>query len=97
MNGILLDSQTNDIVIDPNSQRIMIGDIAVQNARLIIECNKGEIKERPLKGVGLNRFTDEHTPERLIREIKKEFFSEGLEIGSLRLGETLELDVNYKN
>lgn len=97
MKGILLNSETGDILIDGNSHRMLIGDIAVQNAKLIIEANKGEFKEKPLKGVGISLYTEETTPERLVREIRREFFEEGLRISSLKIGDIgIELDVDYK-
>jgi translation initiation factor IF-2 len=97
MKGILLNSETGDILIDGNSPRMVIGDIAVQNAKLIIEANKGEFKEKPLKGVGISLYTEETTPERLVREIRREFFEEGLRISSLKIGDIgIELDVDYK-
>lgn len=97
MKGILLNSETGDILIDGNSPRMVIGDIAVQNAKLIIEANKGEFKENPLKGVGISLYTEGNTPERLVREIRREFFEEGLRISSLKIGDIgIELDVDYK-
>ncbi len=97
MKGILLDTDTGDILLDSGSRRMVIGDIATQNAKLIIEVHKGEIKEKPLKGVGIDNFAEDHSPERLVREIRREFFDEGLYISSLRIGVSeIELDVDYK-
>lgn len=97
MKGILLNTDIGDILIDNSSRLMVIGDIATQNAKLIIEANKGELKEQPMRGVGLDSFAEGHTVERLVREIRREFFFEGLQISSLRINEQgIELDVNYK-
>ena len=97
MKGILLDmnDKAGNILID--DKRMVVGDIALQNAKLIIEATKGEFKEKPLKGVGISRFDEDNTPDRLIREIRREFFDEGLHINSLKIGaDGIELDVDYK-
>ena len=38
--------------------RIALGDITEQNQRLLLSINKGEIKQAPLKGVGIGNFLE---------------------------------------
>ena len=81
--GILLDLD-NSVVFGSNG-RIALGDITEQNQRLLLSINKGEIKQAPLKGVGISNFLEEGNPQRLIAEIRGEFRREGLTIESLRI------------
>ncbi len=76
--------------------RIAMGDITEQNQRLLLSINKGEIKEAPLKGVGVNNFLEEGDPQRLIAEIRGEFRREGLTIESLRIKDSnIEISAHY--
>lgn len=92
--GILLD--TNNTVVFGGDGRIAMGDITEQNQRLLLSINKGEIKEDPLKGVGINNFLEEGNPQRLISEIRGEFRREGLTIESLRIKDNnIEISAHY--
>ena len=101
MNGILLDSVTDSVVLRGSRPRMVLGDareIAAQNARLILLSEKGTLKEEPTKGVAISRFVEDYTPERLMREVRREAYEEGLEIRKVQFrGGTIELDVEYKN
>ena len=92
--GILLD--TNNTVVFGGDSRIAMGDITEQNQRLLLSINKGEIKEAPLKGVGINNFLEEGNPQCLISEIRGEFRREGLTIESLRIKDSnIEISAHY--
>lgn len=58
-----------DIDIKPQHDRfgkitsgVVIGDILAQNQAVILAANKGEIKERPELGVGINDMLLDHNP-----------------------------------
>lgn len=92
--GILLD--LNNSVIFGGDGRIALGDITEQNQRLLLSINKGEIKQAPLKGVGIGNFLEEGNPQRLIAEIRGEFRREGLTIESLRIKDSnIEISAHY--
>ena len=57
---------------------LVIGDITFQNQEFIIMAKKGEFKEAPLRGVGINYFLDDENPENLVRAIRTELAAEGI-------------------
>ncbi|MDO4725921.1 MAG: hypothetical protein Q4A56_01695 [Porphyromonadaceae bacterium] len=92
--GILLDLDNS--VVFGDDGRIAMGDITEQNQRLLLSINKGEIKEAPLKGVGVSNFIEEGNPQRLIAEIRGEFRREGLTIEKLQIkGNNIEISAHY--
>lgn len=83
-------------VVFGDDGRIAMGDITEQNQRLLLSINKGEIKEAPLKGVGVSNFIEEGDPQRLIAEIRGEFRREGLTIEKLQIkGNNIEISAHY--
>lgn len=83
-------------VVFGDDGRIAMGDITEQNQRLLLSINKGEIKEAPLKGVGVSNFIEEGNPQRLIAEIRGEFRREGLTIEKLQIkGNNIEISAHY--
>ncbi len=58
-----------DVHIKPQTDRfgkitsgVVIGDILAQNQAVILTMNKGELKERPELGVGINDMLLDHDP-----------------------------------
>ncbi len=81
--GILF---TNDLELDISAVRdagglivsaLQIGSVTLQNQKLIIYTSKGEIKEDPLMGVGLNAFIDSEDNNALVREIRSQMYRDG--------------------
>lgn len=86
MIGILIDNDTNDLLIEPErdaqgkiTKGLVLGDNTNQRIRLVVECSKGEFKERPTLGFGIQRFLKLPTFERtrFVRELMVEMESEG--------------------
>ena len=77
---------------------LVIGDVTNQNQLVIIRTDKGELKEHPTKGVGIEDFIDDESPENLIRTTRTELSKEGMEVKSIVLDSKGELliDAKYK-
>lgn len=87
--GILLTDDFDldiDVVRDADGlilSGLKIGDVTAQNQRIIILAEKGEIKEAPLLGVGLNSFLDHDEPSELLREIRINLREDGQKVNKL--------------
>lgn len=95
--GILF---TNDFELDISTLRdaggflsgLQIGNVALQNQKIIINASKGEIKEDPLMGVGLNAFVDSEDSNALMREIRSQLHRDGQKLISVSLKDkTIEI------
>jgi hypothetical protein len=56
---------------------MVIGDVTLQNQKLIIYSEKGEIKTDPYLGVGLVSFLDDDDPSELLREVRTNLRADG--------------------
>jgi hypothetical protein len=80
MKGILLDEDRD---IQVSNGAMVIGDIANQNIELLIISEKGEIREAPLRGVGIRRFVDDEDPAMLLQAIRNELATEKMSIDTI--------------
>ncbi len=77
---------------------LVVGDTTYQNQALLLGCQKGEIKEYPTAGVGLNDVINDHDFEMWKRSITEQFEADGMLIKQLKLNEKgLTLEAKYKN
>jgi len=73
-------------------------NITFQNQEFIIIAEKGEFKEIPMRGVGIRSFSDDESPETLIRSIRTELTAEGMKVNKIDLNlqtGKLEIDAKY--
>lgn len=101
--GMLLDDNDLKISVKRDSaglimQGIVLGDTTFQNQELIVLAEKGEFKESPAKGVGVNSFLDDENPDNLLRAIRTELSKEGMEVRFLGFDRDgkLVIDAKYK-
>lgn len=94
MKGILLD-ENYELVIDPVLdgglivQGVAVGEINYQRVRTIIESQKGEIKEYPTLGFGIDNYLKSvKRRQQFINELTKELKSDGLQ-AKIKVGEEL--------
>ncbi len=94
MKGILIDANY-DIQLFNGS--MAIGDTTTQNMGLLLALQKGELKEHPLIGVGVENYLNEEDGDvALIREAKKQFKADGMTVTSISLDDgKLLIDANY--
>lgn len=77
MKGILLHTETNDIVL--RNGTMTIGTTDDQNAQLIVLAEKGEFKEHPQLGVGISQFLKSTGRENeLLRTIRIQLALDGI-------------------
>lgn len=90
-----------DILLEGNDLAIVGGDFAIgesseQHKKLLLLSNKGEWKEKPMRGVGILRFTETSDKTGLAREIASEFSRDGMKIAKIEINiPKIEIDANY--
>lgn len=95
--GILLD-ENGDLKIKPIRganglilSGFEIGDVTFQNQQTILIAEKGEIKEVPTIGVGLQSFLDDDNTSDLLREIRLNLAADGQKVAFCGFNETGKL------
>ena len=96
-------ANTNDILTDESGDiafsdegDVNWGDGKYQHQRELLTANKGSHKHAPGTGVGLTNYINDETSEDLVKEIRKEFQSDGMIINGLELeAGKLKTDANY--
>lgn len=74
----------------------VIGDSTKQNQKLLLISQKGEWKQSPLTGVGIDNWLKDETQGGLKAEIKQQFKADGMTINSLIVnGQTITIDATY--
>ena len=93
MTGILLD-ENRDIQV--KNGEVVIGDIANQNLEILVLSEKGEIREAPLRGVGIRRYVDDEDVATLLQAIRNEVAEEGMTLDKLGVEDgKLEIIAHY--
>lgn len=77
---------------------LIVGDSVYQQQTLLMLLNKGEIKEYPTAGVGINSFLlDDSSSDDITREIGEQFSNDGMRVYELSYIEgKLTVDANYE-
>jgi hypothetical protein len=94
----------NDILLDENFElQISSGDLSVgestyQHQKILIFADKGQFKSSPKIGVGSRRYLETSKPDELAREIRLEFYGDGMDVKTLKIEDNLEIkiDAEYK-
>lgn len=91
--GILIDDNGNIVV---RSGSLAIGETTSQNQRIILEAEKGEIKEDPLLGVGVSSYLDDDDTSAFLREVRTNLRRDGQKVHSCKFVDgKLQLDAGY--
>lgn len=92
--GIQLNTN-GDLLVTNGS--LSIGEVTNQNIYLLLACGKGEWKEYPTLGIGINDAIGEENTSMLMYNIRKELVNEGLSINELKItNEQLFINAQYK-
>jgi len=83
---------------------LVIGDSVYQQQTLLLIINKGEIKDRPLVGVGLNSYLlDDASTDEIIQEVTSQLTNDGMRVfevdytsGKLNIVAEYELNDTFK-
>jgi len=81
---ILMDQATGDIACVNGD--FVIGDATIQHQADLIVSKKGEFKESPLVGAGVEMFLNDDQYD-MLREIRSEFEKDGMEVNAIDLVE----------
>ena len=97
--GILLNGSMDldiRVVRDANGlilSGFVVGNVTAQNQQIILLSEKGEIKESPKMGVGLNSHLDDDRPSELLREIRQNLTDDGQKIETIRINDAGKLEI----
>jgi hypothetical protein len=76
---------------------LVVGDVTYQNQAMILQAQKGEIKENPLVGVGLGDACNDEDFRLWKREITEQLENDGQQIETLIFNEKkFVLEAKYK-
>ena len=96
-----IDLQIDDnygLITDPTKHDLVVGDVTLQNQALILVSQKGEWKEHPTVGCGIEGITNDEDTGSWKREIREQFVRDGLKVSSIKFnGENIEIDADYEN
>lgn len=78
---------------------LVVGNSVYQQQTLLLVANKGEIKDRPLTGVGLNSFLlDDVGNDALFQEVSSQFSDDGMRVFSAKIVEgKMKVEANYED
>lgn len=106
MTGILLDMKTGDLKIQVRKNAngkitggLVLGNSDYQNVNLIIRAQKGEFKQVPALGFGIDNYlkAPDTTKQKFINELQKELKAGGYRGAKVTLGNSLlEFEVDLK-
>lgn len=83
MYGIQLDETTKDLKIVNGA--MVVGEVSEQNQYVILTVNKGEIKETPTLGIGIDTYTNDNNTDELKHSIRENFRMDGLTIRKMSI------------
>ncbi|MFD0997676.1 hypothetical protein ACFQ21_00090 [Ohtaekwangia kribbensis] len=97
----------NDYLLDADDDlRIENGDFVVgestsQHLSLLLRLEKGELRQYPITGVGINKFLVDDNPGDIYLEIQKQLIADNLTIRKLRIllsesDNTLQTDIDAR-
>lgn len=71
--------------IDLQADDILYAESTGQHQRDILLADKGHYKESPETGVGALEYMNDNEPDRLLRNIRKEFTRDGMKVSKVSL------------
>lgn len=86
------------LMTDPTTHDLVVGDVTLQNQALILQSQKGEWKEHPMVGCGIEGMTNDDDTNTWRRAIREELARDGMKVRSLKINrENIEIDADYEN
>ena len=77
MNALYIDPETSDLALSPDG--LLIAPAQATIAALVVEANRGELKELPLIGGEAMRRLGSPNPERWVTQLRKQLSSVGID------------------
>jgi phage baseplate assembly protein W len=91
---ILLDESGD---LDISGGDLTAGESTQQHIRLILLTQKGQWKDSPVIGADIARIINNEKQQNLRQTIQKELEIDGLTVRRIELGDTLEVEANYRD
>ncbi len=85
MQDILLDVESNDIVIENGDMAVGFSDF--QHKELLLLLPKAAIKQHPLATVGVETFLNDGDIDGMLHEIRSKFIKDGMTMSKLAYNE----------
>lgn len=79
--GILLDPSDGDLLL--NGGALAVGNTLYQNQFLILKAQKGDLKEFPMMGAGIDDLSNDNDIVEWKRKIREELKKDGLTVTSV--------------
>lgn len=75
----------------------VFGDATLDNQRLLLQADFGELRMTPLRCVAIRQFQDDEAPRDMLRQINKEFVNDGMTVQKVEIikGE-LNIEASYE-
>lgn len=103
--GIMIDPVTGDLQTDTArdtrgliARGIAVGDVTAQNQAVILRATKGEFKEYPTLGVGIDELLNDHETTGWAREIALQLEADGMVVREVKIDRTnrkIVIDAHY--
>lgn len=95
MTDILLDDNFDLQIINGD---LVVGESTLQHQKLLLYSDKCEFKNTPMRGVGIRRYLETTSPDKLAREIKAEFYTDGMQVNTIDIAvDSIVIDAQYTN
>lgn len=90
-------TEEGDLDLGTDDLRYVASDY--QHQKDILLAHKGDYKEHPALGVGIEDYRNETDPEELLRSIRQEFAADGMKVSKVTISTTgnIETDAYYEN
>jgi hypothetical protein len=74
----------------------VVGESTIQHQNLLLLLDKGSLRQRPTRGVGIMSWQLSENPARLNAAIKREFEADGMIVHRVRkIGDDLQIEASY--
>lgn len=86
------------LVADPSTHDLVVGDTTLQNQALILKSQKGEWKERPTVGCGIDDMLNDDDAGQWKRLIREELGRDGMKVRKLAIeNDNITIEADYEN
>lgn len=102
--GIVLSPTSSDLDIRVQRdatgkivQGLQVGDVTMQNAKIILYMQPGELKSNPTVGVGINNMLLDHDYLLYKHKIRQQLVADGMRVKKVDInGQNIEIYADYK-
>ena len=85
-------NDNNDLITGDGD--FVVSESTYQHQKHLLLAEKGDYKQFPTAGVASKRYLERESPDEYARAIRQEFASDGMDVKTLKISETLELSID---